>query len=358
MRTAIVILNWNTKEYLERFLPGVIAEAERNKGAEIVVADSGSTDGSIELVADKFPVVRVIALGENRGFTGGYNKALEELEKDGFEFYLLLNSDIEVPEGWLRPLIEWMESHPECGACGPKLLSYYEKDKFEYAGAAGGMLDAYGYPFCRGRAMKMTEKDEGQYDEPKNVFWVTGACLMLRAALWHELGGLDARFFAHQEEIDLCWRMQLKGWKVSVVPQSFAYHLGGGTLPPESPWKMKLNHRNSLLLLDNNLQATYALRLQKKTKASRLQENAHRKAKRRIRTRMLMDGMSAIIYLLQGHRDFYKAVIDAHKEFRQLRGKNGVTCAVNGQLDGLYEGWIIPKAVFQGKKVFNLIHKL
>lgn len=350
MRTAVVILNWNTKEYLERFLPGVIAEAERNAGTEMVVVDNGSTDGSAELVARKFPRVRVIALGENLGFTGGYNRAFEELEKDEFDLYLLLNSDIEVPEGWLRPLIGWMESHPECGACGPKLLSYYERDRFEYAGAAGGMLDAYGYPFCRGRAMKMTERDEGQYDEPKNVFWVTGACLMLRATLWHELGGLDARFFAHQEEIDLCWRMQLKGWKVSVVPQSFAYHLGGGTLPPESPWKMKLNHRNSLLLLDNNLQATYAIREPRRKAAGR--------AERRIRTRMLLDGVSAVIYFLEGKPSFFKAVIEAHREFRQMRGKGRVTYAMNGQIDGLYEGWIVPRAIFRGRKVFELIHKL
>lgn len=350
MRTAIVILNWNTREYLERFLPGVIAEAKRNEGAETVVADNGSTDGSVELVAEKFPGVRVIAIEKNLGFTGGYNRAFKELEKEGFDLYLLLNSDIEVPEGWLRPLTKWMESHPECGACGPKLLSYYERDRFEYAGAAGGMLDAYGYPFCRGRAMKMTEKDEGQYDEPKNVFWVTGACLLVRARLWHELGGLDARFFAHQEEIDLCWRMQLNGWKVSVVPQSYAYHLGGGTLPAESPWKMKLNHRNSLLLLDNNLQATYAIR--------EPQKKAARRAKRRIRTRMLLDGMSAIVYLLQGKPSFFKAVIEAHKGFKQLRGKGGVTYASNGQIDGLYEGWIVPRAIFQGRKVFKLIHKL
>ena len=419
MRTAIVILNWNTREYLGRFLPGVVAEAERNPGTEVVVADNGSTDRSVELVKEGFSSVRVIAFEENLGFTGGYNRALSELQ--GFDLFLLLNSDIEVPQGWLRPLIEWMERHSECGACGPKLLSYYERDKFEYAGAAGGMLDAYGYPFCRGRVLKITEKDEGQYDSPKDVFWVSGACLMLRAGLWQELGGFDARFFAHQEEIDLCWRMQLRGWKVTVVPGSHAYHLGGGTLPKESPWKMKLNYRNSLLLLDNNLERTYALCMSREEekrhpgeaketqekagrKAGKPQENGLQKkaagrARSRIRTRMLLDGMSAIIYLLGGKPSFFKAVIQAHREFKELKGQKpsplltkhvptelgSVSAPAEGlnngrsgepgshevtattqekgnlseiRIEGFYKGWIIPKAIFRGRKVFEMIHKL
>ena len=418
MHTAIVILNWNTREYLGSFLPGVVAEAERNPGTEVVVADNGSTDDSVELVKEGFSSVRVIAFEENLGFTGGYNRALSELQ--GFDLFLLLNSDIEVPQGWLRPLIEWMEEHPGCGACGPKLLSYYERDRFEYAGAAGGMLDAYGYPFCRGRVLKMTEKDEGQYDSPKNVFWVSGACLLVRAGLWQELGGFDARFFAHQEEIDLCWRMQLRGWKVTVVPGSHAYHLGGGTLPKESPWKMKLNYRNSLLLLDNNLEKTYALcisreeekrhpgeakepdekagREAKKPQENGLRKKAARRAGSRIRTRMLLDGMSAIIYLLGGKPSFFMAVFQAHREFKELKGQKpaplltkhvptdlgSVSAPAEGlssrlsepgshevtattqekgnlseiRIEGFYKGWIIPKAIFRGRKVFKMIHKL
>ena len=203
MKTAIVILNWNTKGYLQAFLPGLIASTE-GMDAEVIVADSASTDGSLEMLFHEFPSVRQIRLDRNYGFTGGYNRALAQVEA---EYFVLINSDIEVPEDWLKPLVAWMDTHPKCGACGPKLLSWHDRTRFEYAGAAGGLLDRYGYPFCRGRVMKKLEKDEGQYDTPADVFWVSGACLMVRSRLWKKLGGLDDRFFAHMEEIDLCCRL-------------------------------------------------------------------------------------------------------------------------------------------------------
>ena len=235
----------------KHLLPGLIASTE-GMDAEVIVADSASTDGSLEMLFHEFPAVRQIRLDRNYGFTGGYNRALAQVEAD---YFVLINSDIEVPEDWLKPLVAWMDTHPKCGACGPKLLSWHDRTRFEYAGAAGGLLDRYGYPFCRGRVMKKLEKDEGQYDTPADVFWVSGACLMVRSRLWKKLGGLDDRFFAHMEEIDLCWRLQLAGYRVTVVPESYVYHIGGGTLPNDSPAKLRFNYRNNLLLLENNLDA-------------------------------------------------------------------------------------------------------
>ena len=331
MRTAVVILNWNTKEQLERFLPSVV---ETSTGAEVIVVDNASTDGSPEMLREIFPSVRTICLDKNYGFTGGYNRALLPLKEEGFEYLLLLNSDIETPKGWLEPLVEWMDSHPECGACGPKLHSMTERDKFEYAGAAGGYLDRYGYPFCRGRVMHLLETDEGQYDAaPKDVFWVTGACLLVRASLFD---GLDDRFFAHMEEIDLCWRLQRRGYKVTVIPSSTVYHLGGGTLPVRSRFKLMLNYRNNLLLLDNNLP----------------------EGKRHIIfLRMVLDGCSAAVYLLSGNWQYFKAVIRAHKEFRNMR-RGVVPPPGEHKSEGIYNGWIIALALLRGKKVFKLIHRI
>ena len=223
-----------------------------------------------------------------------------------------------------------MDSHPECGACGPKLISFNERDTFEYAGAAGGLLDRYGYPFCRGRIMQKVEKDHGQYDTPTDVLWCSGACLMVRADVWKALGGLDNRFFAHMEEIDLCWRMQLRGWKVTVVPQSYVYHIGGGTLPNESPFKLRLNFRNNLLTLENNLPATL---------------NSRFRARLRILTRMCLDGLSALVYLFTGRKSFYDAVVQAHREYRKLR-RPGEIPAERHKPVGLYKGWIVPKGLF------------
>jgi GT2 family glycosyltransferase len=257
MKTAVVILNWNTEGFLKEFLPGLLHSVGKVDGAEVIVADNASNDGSLKVMQELFPQVRTIAFEKNYGFTGGYNKAFEQIDS---EYFVLINSDIEVTENWLSPLVDWMDTHPECGACAPKLHSWQERDKFEYAGAAGGYIDRFGYPFCRGRVLKRLETDNGQYDNPKDVFWATGACLMVRSSLYRKLGGLDERFFAHMEEIDLCWRMQLEGYRISVVPQSVVYHVGGGTLPATSPFKLYLNYRNNLLMLENNLSRTFALK--------------------------------------------------------------------------------------------------
>ena len=245
MKTAVVILNWNTEGFLKEFLPGLLQSVSKVEDAEVIVADNASTDGSRQVMKDIFPDVRTLEFDRNYGFTGGYNKAFGEIESD---LIVLINSDIEVTENWLGPLVKWMEDHPECGACAPKLHSWQDKNMFEYAGAAGGYIDRYGYPFCRGRVLKRLETDRGQYDAPADVFWATGACLMVRSSLYRKLGGLDDRFFAHMEEIDLCWRMQLEGYKVTVVPESVVYHVGGGTLPATSPFKLYLNYRNNLLI--------------------------------------------------------------------------------------------------------------
>jgi len=350
MKTAVVILNYNTRNYLEQFLPGLIASCE-GLDAGVVVADNASADSSVEFMKTRFPETPLIVLDKNYGFTGGYNRALEQVEAD---YYVLINSDIEVPQGWLKPLVEWMDRHPECGACGPKLLSWHQRDTFEYAGAAGGLIDRFGYPFCRGRIMQKVEKDHGQYDEPANVLWCSGACLMVRSSIWKELGGLDERFFAHMEEIDLCWRMQLRGWKVTLVPASYVYHIGGGTLSNESPFKLRLNFRNNLLLLENNLPSTFRAEMADQVghdgslRHSRLDRESRRRTRRRIFIRMCLDGLSALVYLFKGKMDFFRAVVQAHREYRQLR-RPGELIPDAHRPEGLYKGWIVPIGLF-GKK--------
>lgn len=326
LKTAVVILNYNTRDYLRQFLPGLI-ESCKGLDAEVIVADNASADGSAEMMKAEFPEVRLITLQENFGFTGGYNRALQMIEA---EYYVLINSDVEVPSHWLKALQDWMDAHPECGACGPKLLSFKERDTFEYAGAAGGLIDRFGYPFCRGRIMQKLEKDHGQYDSPTDVLWCSGACLMVRSSVWKALGGLDDRFFAHMEEIDLCWRMQLRGWKVTVVPESYVYHIGGGTLSNESPFKLRLNFRNNLLTLENNLPSTLGSRF---------------RARVRILARMCLDGLSAMTYLLTGKWSFFKAVVQAHREYRKMR-RPGEILPERHVPAGLYKGWIVPKGLF------------
>ena len=350
MRTAVVILNWNTRDYLGRFLPPLL-DSLQGLDAGVVVADNASTDGSRELLAERFPQVRTILLNDNYGFTGGYNRAFAQLDEP--EYLVLLNSDIEVPAGWLEPLVAWMDAHPDYAACGPKLHAlvpegngFRRTDRFEYAGAAGGLLDRYGFPFCRGRVLKRTERDEGQYDLPKDALWVSGACLLVRARCWRELGGLDERFFAHMEEIDLCWRAWLAGWRVGVVPQSCVYHLGGGTLVPASPFKLKLNFRNGLLLLENNLPATVGAR----------------RARGRIRMRKILDCAAAIVYLLSGKTENARAVLDAHLEYRELRQLSPGTKTVpsvpaeTGKIP-LRNICILLQAALRGKKVFKFVRR-
>ncbi len=346
MRTAVVILNWNTRNYLERFLPPLL-DSLQGLDAGVVVADNASTDGSRELLSERFPQVRTILLAENFGFTGGYNRAFAELKEP--EYLVLLNSDIEVPAGWLEPLVAWMDAHPDYAACGPKLHAlepdgdgFRRIERFEYAGAAGGLLDRYGFPFCRGRVLGRTELDTGQYDTPQDALWVSGACLLVRARAWRELGGLDERFFAHMEEIDWCWRAWISGWRVGVVPQSCVYHLGGGTLAPASQFKLKLNYRNGLLLLENNLPASLGTR----------------RARRRIRVRKILDCCAAIVYLLSGKPAQVRAVRDAHREYRALRG-TGTTPGVpaKGSPEGLLDVCILVQAALRGEKIFKFVRR-
>ncbi len=244
MTAEIVILNWNGRDHLRTFLPSVVAAAPAGVG--VTVADNGSTDDSAEVLAREFPTVRVVRLGRNYGFAEGYNRALREVDA---ECFVLLNSDVETPAGWLEPLLEVLEREPDVAAVAPKLRSWRDRASFEYAGAAGGYLDLLGYPFCRGRILRCVERDEGQYDDEREVFWVSGAAFCCRASAFREAGGFDESFFAHMEEIDLCWRMRIAGRRVRIVPRSTVYHLGGGTLKAQSPAKVYFNHRNNLAML-------------------------------------------------------------------------------------------------------------
>ena len=243
MKLSVVILNWNGRKHLERFLPSVVEHTSGD--AEVVVVDNGSSDDSLQWLRLKYPEVSTIVLDRNYGFAGGYNRALKQIESD---YVLLLNSDVEVTAGWLQPLVEVLDSYPDVAAVAPKLRSVERRDEFEYAGAAGGFIDYLGYPFCRGRILSVVERDEGQYDDCREIFWASGAALCCRREVFVELGGFDEDFFAHMEEIDLQWRMQLAGWKIMVEPRSVVYHLGGGTLPASSR-KIYLNHRNNLAML-------------------------------------------------------------------------------------------------------------
>lgn len=373
MKTAVVILNWNTEGFLNDFLPGLISSVDKVDGAEVVVADNASTDGSMNVMRQEFPGVKTIEFNKNLGFTGGYNKAFEALygtsenpEKDAPEYFLLINSDIEVCDGWLQPLVDWMDNHPDCGACAPKLHSWQQKDMFEYAGAAGGYLDRFGYPFCRGRILSRLEQDKGQYDEPTDVLWATGACLLVRSKVYAEFGGLDSRFFAHMEEIDLCWRMQLEGWKVTVVPQSMVYHVGGGTLPATSPFKTFLNFRNNLLMLENNLARTYALDLYKKgvpvAKAAR--KGLH-KANKVISLRRALDGLACLGYILTGKSKLAEAVEQAGAEYLKLRQPINSdklveylkTFGETASVRGIYGKSMILQSIIRRGRVFSAINE-
>lgn len=250
-RVAVIILNWNGEKLLSEFLPSVIRHTPKNVG-HVIVADNGSTDNSVGLLKTKFPDVELLRFKENYGFAAGYNKSIEYYA-DRFPYIVLLNSDVAVKDDWLTPLYDFMELHPEVGACQPKIRSYREPDMFEYAGASGGFIDRNGYPYCRGRVFSTIEKDLGQYDDILPVFWATGAALMVRTDCYISAGGLDEAFFAHMEEIDLCWRIHLMGKEIYAVPQSVVYHLGGGSLDAKNPRKTYLNFRNNLLMLHKNL---------------------------------------------------------------------------------------------------------
>jgi GT2 family glycosyltransferase len=287
---AIVILNWNGRGYLEQFLPSVTAGIYSNQ--TIVLVDNASTDDSIPFVQSSYPQVQILQHAVNYGFARGYNEALKQLD---FDYYVLLNSDVEVTENWIVPIILLMESDKRIAACAPKLLQYHDKRLFEYAGAAGGWLDHLGYPFAKGRIFDACERDTGQYDVTEPVFWASGAALFVRASVYHELKGLDEYFFAHQEEIDLCWRMQRAGYLVYSCPESVVYHVGGGTLPKGNHRKVFLNFRNNLIMMAKNLPPASAVL--------------------KISIRFGLDGISAIKSLLGGEGTYFWAVIKAHGGF-------------------------------------------
>ena len=335
MKVAVVILNYNGKKFLEQFLPNVIANCDPNL-AEIVVADNASTDESVAFMRERFPEIRLIENGSNGGFATGYNLALRQIEA---QYYVLLNSDIEVAPHWIEPVIEMMDKDPQIAACQPKILSYYHKEHFEYAGASGGFIDKYGYPFCRGRVFQNLEKDEHQYDTPMEVFWATGACMFVRADLYHQLGGLDDSFFAHMEEIDLCWRLKNAGFKVYCCPQSWVFHIGGGTLPKNSPRKTYLNFRNNLSLLVKNLPKHRVHRI--------------------ILYRIFLDWVAAFKFLIEGcPKDFrmvFKAHWDFYKRLRELREKR--RCSEHKLVSCIYRKNIVFESIVRGKKKFSELKK-
>lgn len=296
MKLSIVILNWNGSRMLRDYLPAVLSHSGGMPGVEVVVADNASTDDSVEMLRRDFPAVRILRLDRNYGFAEGYNRALKAIEAS---YYLLLNSDVETTAGWLPPLLDYMDAHPEVAACQPKIRSLVCRTRFEFAGAAGGWLDAYGYPFCRGRIMSVVEEDCGQYDTVSQVFWATGAALLVRADDYWAAGGLDARFFAHMEEIDLCWRLNARGRKVVCIPQSVVYHLGGGTLNKSNSRKTYLNFRNNLLMLYKNLPAERLAGV--------------------LRIRCVLDYVAALSFLLQGHVGDVRAVFRARRDFRRMK---------------------------------------
>ena len=296
MKVSVIILNWNGVEhgFLRRYLPSVVKHSTL-EGTEVVVADNGSTDQSLDVLREEFPSVRVIALDQNYGFAEGYNRAIARTES---QYVVLLNDDVEVTPGWLEPLVAHMESHPLTAALQPKILADADRTRFEYAGAAGGYLDRHGYPYCRGRIFDTVEADQGQYDTATTVMWASGACLFVRRDLYLQAGGLDARFFAHMEEIDLCWRLRRMGMELYCIPASTVYHLGGGSLPQGNPKKTRLNFRNSLLMLYKNLPP--------------------RRRSRMLFVRRLLDLVAALNYVAHGQLDQARAIRDAHREASQM----------------------------------------
>lgn len=320
-KVAIVILNWNTRNHLKTFLPYLIKYTSF-PGVEIVLADNASTDSSVEMVAADFPQVRIIQLDKNYGFADGYNRSLKQIEA---EYFVILNSDIEVTENWLTPLVQLLENNPQIAACAPKLLSYFERDKFEYAGAAGGYIDFLGYPFCKGRVFDTNEPDNGQYDGTYPVFWATGACIVVRASVFRQLGGFDPYYFAHQEEIDLCWRMQNAGYSVYCTSQSVLYHLGGGTLPKSNPRKTYLNFRNNMVLLYKNLPTGHWVKI--------------------ILPRLILDGVAALKFLTGKSPREFTAVFWAHMSFYKYIVSN--PRYLNPQMKRTFPMYLNKSIVFQ-----------
>lgn len=330
MKTAIVILNWNGKKFLEMFLPKVV-ETSRNL-ADVYVADNGSSDDSVNFLKTRFPQVHIIEHGVNIGFSAGYNRALQQIKAD---YFVLLNSDIEVTDNWIEPVITLMENDPEIAASQPKVLSYFNRNYFEYAGAAGGFIDRYGYPFCRGRIFQSIEEDLGQYDDQTEIFWATGACLFVRANLYFEAGGLDDDFFAHMEEIDLCWRLKHMGYKVMFCGKSVVYHIGGGSLDKSAPRKTYLNIRNNSTLLYKNLPENDLYQV--------------------FIARFFLDLMAAFKFLVDGGFKHFLAVARAHIGFYFSYKKNRSkrNRIVHRQVSQIYKGNIAIDHFLKRKMKFS-----
>jgi GT2 family glycosyltransferase len=335
-RTAVVILNWNNRNFLEQFLPDVIKYS--SSLADIIVADNCSTDDSVSFLEKNFPSVRIIKNSTNEGYTGGYNKSLPLIDN---EFYVLLNSDVQVTEGWLINLMNVMDENPNAGAVQPKILSYHTPGSFEYAGAGGGFIDKYGYPFCRGRIFLSIESDHRQYDDTIPVFWSSGACMLVRSDSFRSLGGFDDEFFAHMEEIDFCWRMHNAGQSIYYCGKSVVHHVGGGSLPVESPRKTYLNFRNNLLMI---------------------YKNAEPKAKKKIlNTRWFLDLLASLRFLFSGGTAHFKAVWRARSDFNKLKHRysKGFSTVTPSQLPA--DSLIYPRSILWdyylcARKKFTLLH--
>ncbi|MDB5198848.1 MAG: glycosyltransferase family 2 protein [Chitinophagaceae bacterium] len=330
---AIVILNWNGQKMLEEFLPFIFSSTYDNYS--VIVADNGSTDNSIPFLKEFYPQVQILKNDVNKGFAKGYNDALKAITA---EYYVLLNNDVEAGPGWIEPVIELMQSDTLIAACQPKVLSYVDKNTFEYAGACGGWLDAYGYPFARGRVFDICETDRGQYDTVQQIFWATGACLFIRAEAFHSVGGFDEYFFAHQEEIDLCWRLQLAGNKIFVQPKSVVYHIGGGTLPVGDKRKVYLNFRNNLVMLTKNLPVAQALW--------------------KVPFRIGLNKIFALKALFKGNSTAFTAVFKAHFHYLKwlLFEKNKkIPQNKTAKLQGMYKGLVIWQYFIKKKKTFSEI---
>ena len=333
MKSAVVILNWNGLQHLQHYLPRVIATTQ---GADIVVADNGSTDGSVEWLRG-VEGVQVITLDRNYGFAEGYNRALAELK--GYDIFVLLNSDVEPAEGWLAPLLTLLEEREDVAVVVPKLLDDKARTKFEYAGASGGFIDYFGYPFCRGRILNSVEEDRGEYDTPREVMWGSGAAFCCRSTLFTELGGFSKEFFAHQEEIDLCWRVWLSGQRVMVEPRSKVYHLGGATLSATSPMKVMLNHRNNLAMLFRCAPTSQRMFVAV--------------------VRPILDMLAALVYLLQGKVAYTKAVFKAWYDFlswhkRLSKERKAIRANVKGEAP-VYYGSIVLRYLFGKRKFQNIM---
>ncbi len=337
VKTAVVILNWNGLKFLKMFLPDVVRHTA-DSDTEIFVADNGSTDGSPGWIALNFKEIKLIPLGKNHGFAEGYNLALGQIDA---RYFVLLNSDIEVTEGWLKPLVSFLDCNPDAASCQPKILSWHRKDHFEYAGAAGGFLDKFGYPLCRGRILSEIEKDTGQFNSRSDIIWSTGACMVVRSEAWKKCGGFDPDFFAHMEEIDLCWRFHKAGYRVTYIPGSNVYHVGGGSLPYNSPFKTYLNFRNSLFLIYKNL--------------------PDRDLKRTLLKRKFLDGIAAIFFLVKGQFSSSWSVLRAHIDYYRtidrLRKKRSIVKALGNKEP---EGLLLNKCVvfefyIRNRKTFNSI---